>query len=259
VDADEDRGIEEGFQFADGLLLQVALAFAVQGDVIVLRFHVVEFGDGDDVDADAILHHDTLRPFACGTGRGDGFARNLAGADPVAGALQGAGKAGGVEGLEQVIHGVCVEGAHGVLVVRGDEDDGRHAVAVDELQDFEPVQFRHLDVEEKQVGGEFGDGLDGLEAVGALGSDADVRVGAEEFAEVSTRQFLVIYDDGGEGAGGCLGSHRRTGSRVPTSRLPIFVNEYLWENKKILIFMNGPPACWAVRKAVCELPVRDSV
>ncbi len=55
--------VEHGFERADGLLLQIALAFAVQGDVIVLRFGVIELVDGDHVDLGAVTHDDA-RQFA---------------------------------------------------------------------------------------------------------------------------------------------------------------------------------------------------
>ena len=86
-------------------------------------------------------------------------------------ALQRALEALRAEGLEQVVHGVGVEGAHGVLVVGGDEDDHRRLRGFDQFQHFEAIQLGHLDVEEEQVRAGFGDGLDGLEAVGAFGHD----------------------------------------------------------------------------------------
>ena len=85
-----------------------------------------------------------------------------------------------------------VESAHGVLVIGRDEDHGR--TGVDQLEDLEAVELRHLDVEEKKVGGVFGDGFDGLEAVGAFGSELDLGVGAKEFAQEGAGQLLVVHD-----------------------------------------------------------------
>jgi len=61
MDAEKTRGIERGFKAGDSLLLQVLFAFGCKGDVIVLRFHVVEFCDRNDENAGAIAKADALR------------------------------------------------------------------------------------------------------------------------------------------------------------------------------------------------------
>ena len=100
------------------------------------------------------------------------------------GALDGLQHAGFVEGLEQIVDGVDVEGAHRVLVEGRSEDDLRQPVVVlDELLEHgEAVEAGHLHVEKDDVGLVLADELDGLDAVCALGHDFDLPV-------VSSRYF----------------------------------------------------------------------
>jgi hypothetical protein len=91
---------------------------------------------------------------------------------------------------------VSVEGAHGVLIVRGDEDHHGCLRGFDQFQHLEAVQLGHLHVEEEQVGAGFRDGLDRFEPVGAFGGDDDVRVRGQQLAQIPTGQFLVIDEDG---------------------------------------------------------------
>src|SRR5271169_5669949 len=60
VDAHEARRVERGFQAGDGLLLQVLFAFGGEGDVVVLRFGIFEFGDGNYEDAGAVADGDAI-------------------------------------------------------------------------------------------------------------------------------------------------------------------------------------------------------
>ena len=193
VDSDETGGVEGGFQGADRLLLQVGFAGAVEGDVIVLGFDVVELVEGDDVDFRAVLDDDAVGAVGGGA-LGCDFGGELAFAQAGFRALEGAVEAVGAEGFEEIVDGVGVEGAHGVLVEGGDEDDG--GAGVDEFEDFEAVELGHLDVEEEEVGGVLGDGLYGFEAVGAFGGELDVGVGAEHLAQKGARQLLVVDNDG---------------------------------------------------------------
>ena len=102
--------------------------------------------------------------------------------DAFAGAAEGLEDAAAIEGLEQVVDRVHVEGAHGVLVECSGEDDLRHGAGrffVEELfDDGEAIEAGHLDVEEDEVGMMGLDEVDGFKAVAALGEDlAFVRRG----------------------------------------------------------------------------------
>ena len=76
-----------------------------------------------------------------------------------------------VERFQQVVERGGVEGAHGVLVIRGEEDDDRGFFGGDVGQHAEAVFARHLHVEEEQVGALFFDGGDRFKAVITLASD----------------------------------------------------------------------------------------
>ena len=186
-------GSSRAFEAADGLLLQVALAAAVERHVVVLRLRVIQFFERDHVDPRAVPHRQALRPLA-GRAR---FPRQLRRGRPLSqprlGALQRPLEALGAERLQQVIHRVGVESAHGVLVVRRHEDHRRGVgPRLDQLQHLEAVQFGHLDVEKHQVRRGLGDGLHRLEPVGALGHDLDFRVRRQHFAQEPARQFFVV-------------------------------------------------------------------
>ena len=88
--------------------------------------------------------------------------------DLLARALQRLGEALAVERLEQVVERADLERLERVLIVRGDEDDERHPLAADRLDDLEAVHLRHLDVEEHEVRRVIVDRGDGFLAVAAL-------------------------------------------------------------------------------------------
>ena len=103
-----------------------------------------------------------------------------------------------VERLEEEVERVNLERADRVRVVRGHEDDGRHVVAVEVLDDVEAVHARHLDVEEDEVGLLALDHLDGARAVGAGADDFDVGLLGEQGGDAVTRQLLVVDDEGAD-------------------------------------------------------------
>jgi hypothetical protein len=76
------------------------------------------------------------------------------------------------ERLEQVIHGVDVEGAQSVLIVGRHKYD-RHFCA-DQLENLKAVQLGHLNIEKDQIGFQLARCLDRFKAVGALGDDLDL-------------------------------------------------------------------------------------
>jgi len=150
MNAHEARGVQHGFQAGDGLLFQITLAPAVERDVVILRLDIIQLFDRNYMHARAVLHHDPLRMLA----RRPRLRHNICGqtatlADSEFGALQGALEAFRAEGLKKIVHGVGVEGAHGVLIVGSDEDDRR--ARVDQLQNLEAIELRHLNVQEHDV------------------------------------------------------------------------------------------------------------
>ena len=92
-----------------------------------------------------------------------------------------------------------VEGAQRVLVVGGREDHRYRAAQ--QLQHFEAIELRHLDVEEHQVRRQLGHRLHGVETVAALGHDAHALVRAEVLAHDAAGQGLIVHDDHAQGIG----------------------------------------------------------
>ena len=90
----------------------------------------------------------------------------------VLGPLEGFLEAFPVEGLQQVIEGVHLEGAQGVVVVGG--------ASVHSAQHGEAVHLGHLHVEEQQVRRVLLDGGHSLAPIGALADNLDVAVGGEQ-------------------------------------------------------------------------------
>jgi hypothetical protein len=102
---------------------------------------------------------------------------------------------------------VHLERAQRVLIVRRDEHD--RDVVADELEHFEAIELRHLDVEEQQVGTEIRDRFDRLESVRALRDDLDARHAGEVFAHHGPRQILIVHDGHAQSCR-CVAIHRRT-------------------------------------------------
>jgi hypothetical protein len=94
---------------------------------------------------------------------------------------------------------VSFEGADGVFVEGGGEDDG--GGLFDELEHFEAVDLGHLDVEEDEVGVQLLDGFDAFEAVAAFLDDLDPGIVLEVFADDQTGEGFVVDEDGPDGCG----------------------------------------------------------
>ena len=118
-----------------------------------------------------------------------------------AGTLNGFGDARFVERLQHVVHGVHVEGLHGVMIESGGEDHVRDFdFALDQLlQHPEAVEAGHLHVEENQVGGVLLDQRDGFDAVLPLPDDADLGKTLEQKSQLVASGLFVIDNDGGDG------------------------------------------------------------
>src|ERR1700751_2229021 len=88
------------------------------------------------------------------------------------------------------------EGSNRVIVVRGDEYDG--GAGADQLENFKTVELGHLNIQENEIGFQFGDGLDGFEAVGAFRGDFNLRMRGEKFAQYLAGELLVVDDHGAQ-------------------------------------------------------------
>ena len=146
--------------------------------------------------ARAVLDHDALRPLAGGPGLGRQCRRHAAFAQPRPRPFQRALETLRAERLEQVVHGVRVESAHRILVVGSDEDYDRRLRASISSSTSKPSSLGIWTSRNSRSGTGFGDGLDGLEPVGAFGHHLNLRMRGQQFAKIPAGQFLVIDEDG---------------------------------------------------------------
>ena len=138
-------------------------------------FDLVDLGGADEDDALGGLHQHARAAI-------DGVEVRLelrepaigAGGKPLAGAGDGFLEPRGLEGLQQVIDGADLEGAHGVGVVGGGEDDGRRGIGGQFFQHVEAIEARHLDVEKEQAGPQLRAHRQCRLAIGGLAGDLDV-------------------------------------------------------------------------------------
>src|SRR6266566_7037375 len=97
-----------------------------------------------------------------------------------------------VYGLEQVVEGAELERRYRVVVEGCHEDHGRHLVCTDLGDDIEPVQFRHLDVEENEIGLVRADSSDGLQSVLTLSHDLNIGYACQKCAQTLAGQRLIV-------------------------------------------------------------------
>ena len=116
-----------------------------------------------------------------------------------------------VERLQQVVDGVDFKSLHRILVERGGKDDLRHRhFAVEQLLDHpKAVESRHLHIEEDEVGRQFLNQVDGLDAVLALRDHIDVDF-FQQVGEFVACQLFVIDND-------CRNRHSCSRKRVDRS------------------------------------------
>src|SRR3981189_74089 len=114
--------------------------------------------------------------------------------------------------------------AQGVFVEGGDEHD--RPIGADQLQYFESIQLRHLNVEENKIGIQFGHGFDSFESIRALSDNLDFRMTCKELQQHLAREFLIVDNDGfdfGLSAAHvrspfcCAGKRRLTEKRLPSA------------------------------------------
>ena len=116
-------------------------------------------------------------------------------------ALEGLHHTGTIKRLEQVIDGVHVERTHRILVEGGGEDDLRHAVGVDPLQQLfehgKAVQSRHLNIQKYYVWMVGANQVDRFDAILALGDDFDPSGRVQKVFELFAREPFIVDDQSG--------------------------------------------------------------
>jgi hypothetical protein len=97
--------------------------------------------------------------------------------------------------LEQIVDGVEIERAHGVLVERGHEHDQRRALGFELRDDLETTEAGHLHVDEHHIRRERLDRERGGEAIARLARDLDVGLFAKPAAQFVARRGFVVHDE----------------------------------------------------------------
>ena len=99
-------------------------------------------------------------------------------------------------GFKQVVQRSGFEGADGVLVVGGDDDDDRQGAFRQLADHVETAQNGHFQIQEDQIGPVLGDLAQGVGAVGGLTHDFHVRKRAQFFAQHLARHRFIVHDQG---------------------------------------------------------------
>src|SRR5258705_12557629 len=134
------------------------------------------------------------------------------------GAPQRGRQLGVAERLQQIVERVHAKRLEREFFVRGDKDDRRHPLGADRADHTEPVDLRHLHVEQDEVGLERFDRLDRRLAVGAVTNGFELRILADQLAQPCAGQGLVVDDEHtqavhgvGRGAACCAPTSNRNG------------------------------------------------
>jgi hypothetical protein len=201
VETDEEFGIERVLEIVEGAAESVSLRAAVKENVVAVGFDPRDVANGDEAgtvvafDEDAIgigaLLLNGLQDFGKARGEWTGRTRVI-----FARAVEDASEAIFGEGLQQIVESVNFEGAKGIVIVSGDENDGRHVVGADGLDNGESVARWHLDVEENEIGLEFLDGGDRGVATGGFADDLNIGLLTEKAQDFAASGRLVVdYED----------------------------------------------------------------
>src|SRR5262245_16604388 len=126
-------------------------------------------------------------------GHGARRCRSLTAAEPLAYADQRFAQTLGTDRFQEVVDRMHLECTQRVLIVGGRKYD--RDLASNQIEDFEPVELRHLHVEEQQIRRQLRYGLHSFEAIGALRDDVHVWLGGEELAQDCPCQWFIV-DDG---------------------------------------------------------------
>jgi hypothetical protein len=111
-------------------------------------------------------------------------------------ALDRLGEALLLDGLQDVIDRMHLEGLDRVLVVGRDEYDRRRVLHIGEARyDLEAIEPRHLDIEEHDVGPQLPDRFYGLVPLARFAGDLDAGDRAENALQVLARGRFVVDDE----------------------------------------------------------------
>ncbi len=114
------------------------------------------------------------------------------GCDPAPYSVQGLLQTLGLHRLGQIVDGLEIKGADGMLLERRDENGGRQTQQPHLFDDFEPAETRHLHIEKEKIDLMLLKICDRFVSVAAFRDYVDVRLLAKQHAESLARQRLII-------------------------------------------------------------------
>src|ERR1700742_2224498 len=85
-----------------------------------------------------------------------------------------------------------LKGAQRILIEGGEKDDGWTLLFGQMIQHFEAIHLGHLHVEKDEIGMKFGDGLQRVCAVLALGHHLKLLIRLEAGNNAASRQWFVV-------------------------------------------------------------------
>src|SRR2546427_8896423 len=192
MDAHKLRRIQDPFDIAKRLLLQIAFTLRAKTYVIVLGLGVIDLQNRDHMNVCAVTNQNPLSP---GARRTRSILqvlerKKLFGLNSNSGAIQRFTEPVRAERFQQVIDCMNLKCSERVFVVCRHEDHVYFAAY--EFQHFKAVQPWHLYIEKQQVRLEIRHGFYRFESIGTFRNDLDVIVRSQVLTQKLSREFFVI-------------------------------------------------------------------
>src|SRR5215213_3147716 len=99
-----------------------------------------------------------------------------------------------VEGLEEVIKGMHLESAYGILIVGSYEDDIRSGLWIERLEHLEAAQLGHLNVQEDEVRPERLDRIYCFTTIRTFSHYLDFRILGQHLANHLAGEWFIVDD-----------------------------------------------------------------
>lgn len=195
----------------------------VQREIVRMRLDAVDVVHRDATHLPADFQREVFEGRAAGCGRSRGSRRQVA-PDPQDRFEQPFLR----NGLDEVVAGIDLEGARGVIGVGGDEDHARQRFG-QQVEHGESIRARHFDIEEQGVDGVLAQGLDEIEGARAVRDDLDVGFARQQPRDARAGQEFVVGDrDPQESAVRCVGPGIAAGDVSSVSQGMSMITHALW-------------------------------
>src|SRR6185369_2570313 len=120
----------------------------------------------------------------------------LQAADHCLGSFQSLLESVTVEGLQQIVERVHLEGFQSILIVGSDEDHGGHSFSADSFDYFKTIHRRHLDVEENEVGTQLANGTNCFVSIRAFANHFNTGIVRQQTLDSSAGEWFIVDDQG---------------------------------------------------------------